>query len=263
MAHKKHKAKYVSFLIVPDNQKKPRNFRIRIALLRIILIGVAVIVGLMILSAVSYWKMAEIVLDKNRLEEENFKMRKSLQQMDNLKEDLTHIKQFEKQIRGSLKGYVTVERISKQDTVKLEKLDFNKMNIDQQRTIFNSIPSLMPVEGFMTRGFKTSSLFTEPHLGLDIAAPTGTSIRATADGVVMFSGWTDDGGFVLIIEHGYGFFSIYKHNERNLVNELERVSKGQVIASLGNTGEISSGAHLHYAIWRDGFPVDPISYINK
>lgn len=79
----------------------------------------------------------------------------------------------------------------------------------------------------------------------------------------MFSGWTVDGGNVLILDHGFGFMTLYKHNERNLVKRLERVQKGQTIALTGNTGKITSGPHLHYEIWKNGRPVDPATYMNQ
>ncbi|MGD9488847.1 MAG: peptidoglycan DD-metalloendopeptidase family protein [Calditrichaceae bacterium] len=263
MGHKKRKVKYFSFLIVPDNKDAPRSFKLRTSILSLLIgAGIAIVV-LIVAGAASYWKVAEVALDYNRLEEENFKLHKSLNQMEQLKADLNKVQQFEKQIRSSLSGYVSVEKVSDADTLVLSKLNFEQMSLDQRKTIFNSIPSVRPVEGFMTRGLDVNSLLTDPHLGIDIAAPMGSPIRATADGVVTFAGWTDDAGYVLIVEHGFGFSSLYKHNERNMVGVMEKVSKGQVIALLGDTGKISSGAHLHFEVWKNGNPVDPVFYIGE
>jgi len=263
MAHKKHKSKYISFLMIPDNRNEPRTLRIRKGLLSILLIGLIAVITLIIAGAVSYWKVAEVALDYTRLEEENFKLRKSMAQINELRKDLNSMRKMDQKIRASLNGYVSITDSKNLDSTAISDLNFKKMTVEQEKTIFNSVPSHMPVEGFVTRGFDASSLFTDPHLGMDIAAPTGTPVMATADGVVMFSGWTDDGGYVLIIKHDYGFSSVYKHNEVNLVSPLEKVSKGQVIALLGNTGKITSGAHLHFEIWQDNKPIDPIMYLDE
>lgn len=263
MAHKKQRSKYISFLIISEDSQEPRTIRLRKSVLRILFFFFIGIVVLIIIGASTYWKVASLALENNRLQEDNFKLRKGLDQLENLKKELGSVQKFEKQIRGSLNGYVSVERLSQKDSFDVKGIDFDRLNMDERRTIFNSIPSLQPVAGFLARGFDASSLLAAAHLGVDIAAPTGKAVLAPADGVVMFSDWTVDGGNVLIIKHGLGFMSIYKHNERNMVRQLERISKGQVIALLGNTGKISSGPHLHYEIWKNNMPVNPLNYITE
>ena len=263
MAHKKHKSKYISFLMIPDNRNEPKTLKMKKSVLYLLLIGLVVIIAAIILGAVTYWKVAEIALDYTRLEEENFTLRKSMTIINELSQDLNSIKKMDQKIRSSLNGYVSVVDSKDLDSTGITDLNFKKMTVEQEKTIFNSVPSLMPVEGFITRGYDASSLFTDSHLGMDIVAATGTPVKATADGIVMFSGWTDDYGYVLILKHDYGFSSVYKHNECNLVSPLEKVVKGQVIALLGNTGKITSGAHLHFEIWRDNKPVDPILYLEE
>lgn len=228
-----------------------------------ILAGLVMVFVLIILGATTYWKVAAVAIDYTRLEEENFNLRKSLKRIEELQNDLNTVKLMDKKIRTSLEGYVSIMKSEPWDSARVAEINFSKIDAREERTIFNSIPSLMPVDGFMTRGFDPHSILSEPHLGIDIAAPTGSPVRATANGVVMFSGWTDYGGNVLIIKHDYGFTSVYKHNELNLVAPLERVTKGQVIALLGNTGKITSGAHLHFEIWRNQNPVDPLLYLTE
>ncbi len=263
MAKKKNKPKYTSFLIVSDSSKEPKTIRMHNRLLKAIFVALVVFVVLVVAGAVSYWKVASMALENTRLKEENFKLMKSMESMNKINEELNLIKQYGNKLRSSLSGYVNMKEAMPADSVSLTALDFDQMNLAEQRTIFRTIPNLLPVDGFMSRGFESNSLISEAHMGVDLVAPTGTAVKATADGVVMFSGWTDDGGNVIIIKHGYGFMSIYKHNERNLVSELERVSRGQVIAMLGNTGEISSGAHLHFEVWCNGAPVNPLIYVNE
>ena len=100
----------------------------------------------------------------------------------------------------------------------------------------------------------------DPHTGIDIVAKEGSVIKSVADGVVVFSNWTYEGGNVIIIDHLNGFISFYKHNRRLLVGEKSFVRRGQPIALMGNSG-VSSGTHLHFEIWENGKPVDPRNYI--
>lgn len=263
MAHKKRQARYISLLIISDEKKEPRSIRIKRRTLSF-LVGLLVLLGLLIgLGAVSYWKVASLALENNSLREENLNLRTSLQQLDKIKEDLSLVQNYSKQLRTSLSGYVTIENAPANDSLDLKDLNLEQMSVDKRKTLFSSIPALKPVDGFVARGFITNSLFMDAHFGIDIAAPTGTPVKAAADGVVMFSGWTDDGGYVIIIEHEFGFLSIYKHNQYNMVYQLEKVSKGQVIALLGNTGRITSGPHLHFEIWNNGRPVNPAMYITE
>jgi murein DD-endopeptidase MepM/ murein hydrolase activator NlpD len=91
----------------------------------------------------------------------------------------------------------------------------------------------------------------------------GSAVKATADGIVIFTGWTFQEGYVVILKHKYNFFSFYKHNLQNLCQELESVKKGQVIALLGDTGQITSGAHLHFEIWQGSKPIDPMIFLQE
>ena len=99
-----------------------------------------------------------------------------------------------------------------------------------------------------------------PHRGIDIAAPRGTLVRAAAEGIVVFAGYTYDLGNLLILYHGAGFFTYYGHNQRLLLNRNAVVKKGDPIALVGNSG-ISSAPHLHFEIWKDGTPLDPKEYL--
>jgi murein DD-endopeptidase MepM/ murein hydrolase activator NlpD len=263
MAHRRHKPKYVSFLIIPDGKTDPKTYKIKRSILTLILAAVVIVFALIILGAATYWKVAAVAIDYTRLEEENFNLRKSLKRIEDLQNDLNTVQLMDKKIRASLDGYVSIMKSEPWDSSRVSEINFSKMDAQEERTIFNSIPSLMPVDGFMTRGFDPHSILADPHLGIDIAAPTGSAVRAAANGIVMFSGWTDYGGNVLILQHDYGFSTVYKHNEFNLVSPLERVTKGQVIALLGNTGKITSGAHLHFEIWRNQNPVDPMLYLTE
>jgi murein DD-endopeptidase MepM/ murein hydrolase activator NlpD len=122
-----------------------------------------------------------------------------------------------------------------------------------------SISGMKPVCGILTSGFGWRG--SEFHKGIDIGAPTGTDVYAFADGKVTFSGW-DTGGYgnLVIVDHGNGIETYYGHNSKLLVNEGAAVTKGQVIANIGKTGD-ATGPHCHFELRKDGIPVNPINYI--
>jgi murein DD-endopeptidase MepM/ murein hydrolase activator NlpD len=98
------------------------------------------------------------------------------------------------------------------------------------------------------------------HQGMDIANEAGTSIKAPADGVVVFGGWQGSYGRLIVIDHGYGYATRFGHLDRSLVNVGQRIKRGQVIAFLGDTGR-STAPHLHFEIRVNGVPVDPLKYL--
>jgi len=101
----------------------------------------------------------------------------------------------------------------------------------------------------------------EEHYAIDIAAKEDESIMAVADGTVVFAGWTLDHGNVIAIQHRGNIISQYKHNSDLLKNVGSFVTAGEVIAIIGNTGELTSGPHLHFELWYNGNPVDPEDFI--
>jgi murein DD-endopeptidase MepM/ murein hydrolase activator NlpD len=201
-------------------------------------------------------------LDYNRLNEENIQLKKNLAKVEELEADIDKLKRVEQKIKTSLSGYVTMVEQNEGDPENILTTGMDKMGgIKYDRSIFRSIPAELPVKGFVTRGYETNSILSTGHIGIDIAGEMGSPVKATADGSVIFSGWTFQEGNVVIIQHKYNFFSFYKHNMQNLCQELEYVKKGQVIALLGDTGQITSGAHLHFEIWQGSKPVDPMMFV--
>lgn len=263
MARKKRKIKSYSFLIVPDSKDNPKNFSLSARAIRVSVLAIVLTLVLLIIGASTYWKVAEIAIDYTRLEEENFELRSSLKSVETMRAELSLMKNANEKIRKNLSGYIQIENKVENDTARLANLSFDKLEPEQKRTIFNFIPSIMPVKGYITRGFEVKDLSVDPHYGLDIAAEKGTPIMATAEGTIIFSEWTYNAGYVLIIKHSYGYTSVYKHNQRNLVIMLEKVEKGQVIAMVGDTGVVSSGAHLHFEIWSEGYPQNPLEYVSQ
>ena len=115
-----------------------------------------------------------------------------------------------------------------------------------------------PVVGTLTNGYNLE----EKHFAVDIAVEMGTPVKSVADGTVIFAEWTAETGNVIIVKHTSGFISIYKHNTALHKHQGDLVKSGEVLASAGDTGEYSTGPHLHFELWNEGYPVNPINYID-
>ena len=115
-----------------------------------------------------------------------------------------------------------------------------------------------PLKGMIVNAFGD----TKGHYGVDIVAAPGARVSAVMDGTVVFSGWTVETGFVIQIQHPNNIISIYKHNERLLKEAGQTVKAGEAIAHVGNSGELTTGPHLHFELWYNGMPLNPEEYIS-
>ena len=114
-----------------------------------------------------------------------------------------------------------------------------------------------PLQGIITSGFN----LIENHYGIDLVTSHNEAVKATLDGTVIFSGWTLETGYVIGLQHERNFFSVYKHNSVLLKKEGDHVLAGEAIAISGQSGELTTGPHLHFELWENGTPVNPEEYI--
>lgn len=114
-----------------------------------------------------------------------------------------------------------------------------------------------PLKGTISNHFNLA----ENHYGIDIVSGSNETIKAALDGTVIFSGWTLETGYVLGIQHRGNYLSVYKHNSSLLKKTGNYVKAGEAIAIVGETGELSTGPHLHFELWYNGTPVNPLEYI--
>ncbi|MDR2130739.1 MAG: M23 family metallopeptidase [Odoribacteraceae bacterium] len=122
-------------------------------------------------------------------------------------------------------------------------------------TFYHCFPPL--ADGVITARFDESI----HHYGIDLVAKQNASVAAVLSGVVIFSDWTMKTGYVIQVQHPGDFVSIYKHNSVLLKKQGDSVRVGEAIAIVGNTGEETTGPHLHFELWRAGKPIDPEKYI--
>lgn len=114
-----------------------------------------------------------------------------------------------------------------------------------------------PLDGIITSKFNQ----LENHLGIDIVSSHNEAVKATLDGTVIFSGWTLETGYIIGLQHDRNFISVYKHNSILLKKEGDHVLAGEAIAISGESGELTTGPHLHFEIWENGRAVNPEEYI--
>ncbi len=121
-----------------------------------------------------------------------------------------------------------------------------------------SLPVKSPVKtGFPTREFNAS----DAHFGVDIAVSEGTVVRAVGEGYVVLADWAQSGGYTIIVQHSDGYLSVYKHNKKLLKQTGDHVQAREPLAVSGNTGEMTTGPHLHFELWQNGLAQDPRPYI--
>lgn len=122
---------------------------------------------------------------------------------------------------------------------------------------FRELYLFSPLEGIVSDEFNPKA----NHFGTDIVSKENEPVKCVADGVVIFSSWTLDSGYVLGIQHRGNLISVYKHNSELLKNVGSFVTGGEIVAIIGNTGELTSGPHLHFELWHNGNPVNPQEYV--
>lgn len=197
---------------------------------------------------------------------------------DSLKNRLAIIESYTKALKPVLTGDIEPEKIdsittemqtivvdetklqaTKQDSLFREKID-NKDLFPLYEGGENRIKNVFfsPLTGTISQSFDLN----EKHYAIDIVAQTGTPVKAVADGTVILAEWTAETGYVITIQHSNEFISVYKHNGTLLKEQGDVVKSGEAIASVGSTGELTTGPHLHFELWNNGFPVNPTNYID-
>ena len=134
----------------------------------------------------------------------------------------------------------------------------DKYNLFEQAKPKVEIVLFAPVKGHITEKYSVKN----KHFAVDVALAKNTPIKSVANGTVIFADWTPTNGNVVILRHNDGLLSVYKHCESLTVDQGDSVRTGEVIAVAGSTGEQSTGIHLHFELWKEGYPIDPTQFIS-
>lgn len=149
---------------------------------------------------------------------------------------------------------VEIENQSKYSLYQVESAE----KVTQQRLGIGNLLFFTPIKGVITNEFDPD----RQHFGIDIVSKKDEPIKSVLDGTVIFSNWTVETGYVIGVQHTQGIVSIYKHNSALLKKAGDIVKAGEAIAIIGETGELSTGPHLHFELWNQGTPVNPQDYIS-
>jgi murein DD-endopeptidase MepM/ murein hydrolase activator NlpD len=218
-------------------------------------------------------KREKAILEQQKAELESEKQKALL--LKHQQEENKRQIEIEKAKRSAILKDIESKRIEYERA--LEELERNSREIEQMLLALEKTPEgqkrlahpwkggfIYPLRGQLTSrfGMRTHPIYhiTKMHTGIDLSAPSGTPIRASAGGEVVYAGWWGGYGNVVIIDHGGGISTLYAHCSAIYVRKGQSVSQGEVIAAVGSTG-LSTGPHLHFEVRKNGKPVDPLGYL--
>ncbi|SDR92538.1 M23 family metallopeptidase [Christiangramia echinicola] len=154
--------------------------------------------------------------------------------------------------------YEEINRIKADSLLREEVEQEDKYNILPTATDNINFSLFPPVKGTISDPYSIE----DKHYAVDVVTSRNAPVKSVADGRVIFAEWTAETGYVIIIKHSYGLISAYKHNASLSKAQGEMVRAGEVVATAGNTGELTTGPHVHFELWNEGNPVDPSEYID-
>jgi murein DD-endopeptidase MepM/ murein hydrolase activator NlpD len=259
----------ITIMFVPHSKSKPLNFKIPfvgiVSTLLLSLIGVVYIFSIAI-DTYEYYRMKK---NLNYYSEQFSELKNTISALKRAEAQFTRLFSHEskedvlKSIDSSDSGSIDMENLKQEIKSAVENIGEIKDYLRLQHDIYVATPKGFPVDGAISSQFGNR---VNPirggqdfHSGLDISSSPGDPVRATAEGIVSFSGWNGGSGNLVVLEHGHGFSTFYAHNKMNVVKVGQKVKRGDIIAYVGSTGS-STGPHVHYEIWKEGNPVDPTQY---
>lgn len=287
-------AKKFTVLIIPEGSHQVRRFNVRRSVLQW-LAGVVMVMLLAVgLLSIDYFRTHLDRRDYARLKTENRSQQLELQRLtaslQDLQQEMVVLAQNDAKVRvlaqlskprtdtlagiGGAPEEATGDHFSalqQQIDAVRQAIDLRRESqeeiqgfLNDQRSLLAAKPEGWPVKGWVTSSFgMRKSPFTgkpKMHEGLDIAARTGTTVAATADGIVSRAETVAGYGKLVVIDHGYGYKTYYAHNSQIFVKVGQRVKRGERISAVGNTGS-STGSHCHYEVRRNGVPVNPRKFL--
>ncbi len=265
--------KSLSVLLIPEGEQKTFSLKVRYGTLKAMLVSVVLFFIVLTIGLISYWKLVKVSLDYNRLADTN----KILIEQNNIINDIAvkylDIHEMDKRIRsifGDIQFPDDESMISIEQFAATAKNNYANpssgasanrgLNPFLRQDLLSAYPTAIPAQGEFTQYFSSNdALSGSGHSGMDITAKEGSIVSAAGDGIVIFSNLTVDSGYQIIIDHQNGYISVYKHNASLLVKDRDFIYQNEPIALVGNSGT-SSAPHLHFEIWKNFIPVDPLSF---
>ncbi len=283
-------SKRFTVMIIPEEGEKIRRIKVRRGLVSFALVGLMLFIGTFSFFVYSHLNSQFGKSELVRLRQVNSQQRHDLQRLtanvELMRKDLLSLAETEARVRqladfesspkavpvaiGGIPEGSSAENVDsiQQELNQLQlAIELRRQSQEEVRNYLNDQVSLSRAtpNGWPTKGWITSYFGMRQipngtgrriHEGLDIAANTGTPVYATADGVVARVEYSRSYGKTVVVDHGYGYRTLYAHNSKNTVKRGARVRRGDKLAEVGNTG-ISTGPHVHYEVQLNGVPIDP------
>ncbi len=255
-----------------ENEHLPSIIKFNGRQLVVSLIGFSFLVFIVSFFIISYSALREYIpgVPSSKIKKDLISLNQQLDSIGDLSEKNEY---YYQNISNILNNKDTLPSVKRKDSLRknenpiLEKTDenidfiqkiedreqFNTIEVSTEEESLKSRVFFPPIQGLITDKFDVKN----KHFGVDLVANTNEPIKSVLNGTVIFADWTSDNGHIIAIQHKDDLISIYKHNSALLKKVGEYVRYGEVISIIGNTGKLSHGAHLHFELWYNGYPIDP------
>jgi murein DD-endopeptidase MepM/ murein hydrolase activator NlpD len=260
----------ITIMFIPHSDVKALRIKVPsigiLASLILWLIGMGYVFSVAV-DAFEYNRMKERL---NYYSGQFVEMKKTMTSLKNAEGEFRRIFSFKtkedvlENIDTSDNGSIDMETLKDQIKLTMESVGEIKDYLSQERDLYLATPRGWPVEGRISSpyGYREhpQTGLRDFHSGMDIACGPGTPVKATADGIVSFAGWSGGSGNLVALEHGLGFSTYYAHNRLVVVKAGQKIKRGDILSYVGSTGN-STGPHLHYEVWKEGRSLNPSAYI--
>ena len=270
------KNKFFRFAIINDNSLE-EVFNIKFSRVRLLWLTAAIllVISVIFVLLLGYTPLRNLIPGKSKTHVQN-ELIMMIQKADSLEKSLGNYSLYTKNLKKVLSDSVSLDSVqdlfregftvkefdfkpSVEDSIlraEVEAEESISLNSNLKEKKLNSF-FIKPVDGFITEGFNKKI----GHFGVDVVSKKGAFISSIDDGMVLFSSWTHEFGYVLVIKHQNSFISFYKHNSEVFKSKGDYVKSGETIAIIGNSGKYSTGPHLHFELWKGSSAVNPVNYI--
>ena len=270
------KNKFFRFAIINDNSLE-EVFNIKFSRARLLWLTAAILLAISVIFVLllGYTPLRNLIPGKSKTHVQN-ELIVMIQKADSLEKSLGNYSLYTKNLKKVLSDSVSLDSVqdlfregftvkefdfkpSVEDSIlraEVEAEESISLNSNLKEKKLNSF-FIKPVDGLITEGFNKKI----GHFGVDVVSKKGAFISSIDDGMVLFSSWTHEFGYVLVVKHQNSFISFYKHNSEVFKSKGDYVKSGETIAIIGNSGKYSTGPHLHFELWKGSSPVNPVNYI--
>ena len=270
------KNKFFRFAIINDNSLE-EVFNIKFSRARLLWLTAAILLAISVIFVLllGYTPLRNLIPGKSKTHVQN-ELIVMIQKADSLEKSLGNYSLYTKNLKKVLSDSVSLDSVqdlfregftvkefdfkpSVEDSIlraEVEAEESISLNSNLKEKKLNSF-FIRPVDGLITEGFNKKI----GHFGVDIVSKKGAFISSIDDGMVLFSSWTHEFGYVLVVKHQNSFISFYNHNSEVFKSKGDYVKSGETIAIIGNSGKYSTGPHLHFELWKGSSPVNPVNYI--